>query len=228
MRSSFTFVLLFSLLAVCVSARWSNPSTSLVELNPLGVAVPYKWCGSSSDDATIDSIVSNEFPPVKGDTLVLNVTGNLTKVVTAGTYKISITVSGIPLPDITGDISDFRALPWQLGELNFTYSQEIPSEAPSGSYTVKISAEDQDKKQIFCISIAFSLSAQPGQPDIRLSSAVRKADDAEADATIAFEASSRPISGLRVPAANNRGVRAQLTMPSMPTMKPMKGGKRNL
>ena len=149
MRAVFSVVLLLAVLAVCVSA----------------VSVPYKSCGSSTDDATLTSIVSNEFPPVKGDNLSLNVTGNLTKNVTAGQYTIAITVGGFPLPDLTGDISSFRALPWPVGELNFTYSQDIPSAAPSGSYVVKISAVDQDSDQIFCISIAFSLKAQAAGDD---------------------------------------------------------------
>jgi len=142
-----TLVLVFALLAVCVSA----------------VAVPYKWCGSSSDDATVDSIVSNEFPPNKGDTLQLNVTGNLSKEVTAGTYAIAIVVDGIvPLPTENGSISEFRDLPWPVGQLNFSYSRVIPTGAPSGSYVVRISAIDQDWTEIFCISVSFPLKKQDG------------------------------------------------------------------
>ena len=136
-------VLLLALLVACASA----------------VNVPYKWCGSSSDDATIQSIVSNEFPPSAGDTLTLNVTGNLSKQVTDGTYLIKIVVDGIiPLPSENASISTFRELPWPTGELNFSYSREIPSAAPAGSYVVTISAVDQDYVQIFCISVAFKLS----------------------------------------------------------------------
>ena len=142
---AFSFLLvLLSLLLACASA----------------VDVPFKWCGSSSDDATISSIVSNEFPPIKGDTLSLNVTGNLSKEVTSGTYAIGVTVGGISLPELTGDISAFLPLPWPTGPLNFTYAQTIPDIAPSGNYVVKISAVDQDGVQIFCISIAFALKAR--------------------------------------------------------------------
>jgi len=144
----FSFVLVLALLVVCASA----------------VSVPYKWCGSSSDDATIQSITSNEFPPKAGDTLTLNVTGNLSKEVTDGTYLIKIVIDGIiPLPSENGSISVFRPLPWPEGALNFSYSRPIPAAAPTGSYVVTISAIDQDYVQIFCISVAFKLSAADGQ-----------------------------------------------------------------
>ena len=88
-------VLVFALLAVCVSA----------------VPVPYKWCGSSSDDATLTSIVSNEFPPVKGDTLSLNVTGQSEQGGDVRPVHHRHHSGRLPLPDLTGDIDSFRPLP---------------------------------------------------------------------------------------------------------------------
>lgn len=216
---TFTFVvLLLAVLAVCVSAVRvpAGPSSSL----SLGVPVPYKWCGAATDDATIDSIVSNEFPPVAGDNLVLNVTGNLTKQVTSGTYTIAISVSGFPLPSITGDIAAFSPLPWGLGQLNFSYAQEIPSAAPPGSYLVKISAVDQDSKQIFCISITFTLSAQPGQAALTLQAVQSKAEELAVEA--ASSINQRPMANIKVPAINN----LRRTQHRMPAMKPIKSNRR--
>ena len=127
------------------------------------VAVPYKWCGRTGYDATIDSIVGNEFPPQKGDTLNLNVTGNLSKAVTDGTYNVSVVIDNlISLPLQTGNVSDFHPLPWPVDELNFTYSKTIPDGAPPGSYVVKIQAEDQDDTGIFCIQVSFTLKSRGG------------------------------------------------------------------
>ena len=188
------------------------------------VSVPYKWCGASTDDATLDSIVSNEFPPVKGDTLTLNVTGNLTKEVTSGTYTISVTVSGFPLPDITGDISAFRAVPWPVGELNFTYSQAIPSAAPSGSYTVKISAVDQDSNEIFCINIAFSLKAQLEEEDE--SPLLLPQDDQQSQQLVEQLLALRPIRRLQPIQSTVQRIKTDMRM--MPRMKPIKGNNRRL
>lgn len=135
-----TVLLLLSLLAVSVSA----------------VVVPFKSCGSSGDDATIYAISSNEFPPTPGDTLYLNITGNLTKQVTAGTYNISIVINGVfPLPVEYGDNSDFHALPWPVGQVNFTFSKVVSKAAGPGSYSVKIQAADQDGTEVFCLTVVF-------------------------------------------------------------------------
>jgi len=122
------------------------------------VDVPHKSCAGAHDDVNLTSIVSAVWPPVKGSMLSLNITGDNSKLITSGSYTINIRVNGIPLPDVTGDIKDFKALPWPVGDLNFSYSQDIPSIAPSGQYAIKISAVDQDKTEIFCITLTFSLS----------------------------------------------------------------------
>jgi len=122
------------------------------------VTVPYKSCAGAHDDANLTSIETTRWPPVKGAELALNITGNNSKIITSGTYTINIRVNGIPLPDIDGNIADFKPLPWPEGELNFTYTQEIPSIAPSGQYAIKISAVDQDKDEIFCITLSFTIS----------------------------------------------------------------------
>jgi hypothetical protein len=120
----------------------------------------YTLCSAKDADVNIQNITANVWPPIKGQTLVLNVTGNNTKEVTSGTYDIKITVGGIPLPDITGNIDVFKPLPWPVGDLQFQYKQDIPSAAPSGNYVIKISAVDQNKHQIFCLSLTFALKAE--------------------------------------------------------------------
>jgi len=209
-----TLVLVFALLAVLASA---------VQLpDPVDVAVPYKWCGKAGDDATITSITSNEFPPVKGDVLSLNVTGNLSKEVTDGKYTIAASVGGFPLPDIDGPISLFRSLPWSTGELNFTYSQLIPAAAPSGSYSVKISAVDQNKTQIFCISIAFQLKAADG--DVVLRSISEKSGNLQNELLLAASKAGQ----LNVRAPSSRIQPVSRPDMKMPKMKPVNNNNRRV
>jgi len=209
-----SLVLVFALLVVFASA---------VQLpDPVEVSVPYKWCGKAGDDATITSIVSNEFPPVKGDTLSLNVTGNLTKEVTDGTYVIAVSVGGFPLPDINGPISKFRSLPWSTGELNFTFSQLIPSAAPSGSYSVKISAVDQNNTQIFCITVAFQLKAADEHLTLRAIS--DKSDHLHNELLVA--ASKSEQLNVRAPSSPIQSIR-RVDM-KMPKMKPVHNNNRRV
>ena len=120
----------------------------------------YKSCATSDSDLNILNITANEWPPEKDTDLLLNVTGNNSKLVKSGTYSIAIKVDGLPLPDIDGNIDVFHPLPWPVGDLAFTYSQNIPASAPSGSYALKMSAEDQDKHEVFCITLTFHVGKQ--------------------------------------------------------------------
>jgi len=122
------------------------------------VDVSYKLCGSKNH-MNISSIESNAWPPIKGQNLNLNVTGSLDEDVSDGKYTISIKIDGFPIPALKGDISDFKALPWDQGAFDFTYTQEIPSSAPSGSYSLTIQANDQNDSSILCVDLAFTLSS---------------------------------------------------------------------
>lgn len=132
----------------------------------LAVDVPYKTCGNGH--LTPSTVESNVWPPVKGQDLVLNATGTLDEDVTDGKYTINVKVDGFPLPAITGSISQFKPLPWQKGPFNFTYTQSVPSEAPSGSYSLQLVAKDQLSSSITCVALSFTLSNM-GEPSVSAS-----------------------------------------------------------
>ena len=147
MRFSSSSCLLFCL--VVALAFWSASA----------VDPSWKSCASAGADVVLLNITSNEWPPEKGDSLKLNVTGNNSKVVTNGMYTIKIHIDGIPFPAETGNISDFHPLPWPVGLLQFGFHQDVPSSAPTGNYALEISAVDQDKHEVFCVSLAFKVGA---------------------------------------------------------------------
>jgi len=125
------------------------------------VPVPdWKSCASSDYDVNITDLEANVWPPQKGKDLIVNITGVNSKNITSGTYEIAIKCDGIPLPSIDGDIDTFHALPWLVGNLSFTWTQAIPSAAPSGKYTLKVSAVDQDKHGIFCLTVQTTIKSE--------------------------------------------------------------------
>jgi len=133
----------------------------LVLLISFCVAVPVKYTLCSKPDASlkITSVDANEWPPKKGTTLNVTVAGVLGKEVTKGTYTVKIKVSGFPLPAENGDVDTFKPLPWMTGDISFTFVTDIPAESPSGTYSIEISAVDQDNAQIFCVDLSFNLAA---------------------------------------------------------------------
>lgn len=133
-------------------------SVSFLADHGFAVNVPFKACSSSSHLA-LQTVTADVWPPAKGATLSLNVTGNLDEPVSSGKYQVTVKLDGIKLPiDISGSISDFKPLPWANGTLSFTYSQDIPASTPGGSYLVQINAQDQAGADLICLQIAFKES----------------------------------------------------------------------
>jgi len=124
------------------------------------VPVPYGLCSSAGAHIRIISVQSDVWPPVSGQTLHVNMTGTVNKNITSGEYTINVALDGIPVPPITGDIDNFKPLPWMAGPLNMIFPQDIPSGIPKGTTcTIEISAVDQDKTQLFCIKLSFTFEA---------------------------------------------------------------------
>jgi len=121
--------------------------------------VVYKSCASSNAHLSIANITANVFPPQKGVDFNVTVNGTLDEDVTDGTWTASVSYEGFPLGHDSGKISEFKPLPWAKGVFDFTYSFDIPSATPGGSYKVELSAVDQSKSQLFCIDISFSITS---------------------------------------------------------------------
>jgi len=144
---------------------------SLLVISVYSADVPFKLCSSKPELIIDPPVVANEWPPTKGDTMMINVTGQLSKTLTSGEYSIVIQWDGIKLPAITGDINEFAPLPWDMGNITLHINQDVPSDSPAGSYVLTISATDQDSMQIFCVVVSFNLLdslALPIPPHLRV------------------------------------------------------------
>jgi len=123
----------------------------------VGVVPPYRTCSSATAHLKIDTVEVNEWPPVSGDTLEVNMIGSVDETVTAGTYAIDVTLDGIAIPPITGNIDTFKPLPWDQGAITMSFPQDIPGGILSGTTCkLQISAVDQQKEQLFCITMSFT------------------------------------------------------------------------
>jgi len=133
----------------------------------LSVAFADIWtnCGSSSDDLQIDTVAISPDPPQIGKTLTIIATGTLSTSVTSGSVFVSIIYDGfLPVLNNTFSLCTLAQqlgikCPLAQGPVGIKVSQMIPALAPSGSYTGKILATDQNSKEIACISLSFSMSA---------------------------------------------------------------------
>lgn len=158
--ATLALLLLVSLFVSISAMRTPHPAAVLARSpTPSAVTVPFKWCGASTDDATISSVTSNVYPPAPQDTMTVNITGSLTTPVSGGGYSIDIQFDGQPLPELSGELSELHSLPWPVGDLNLTYTTEVPEDAESGHYVVTASAHDEKSVQIFCFSLSFDIGS---------------------------------------------------------------------
>ena len=132
------------------------PSSSPLPL-PLLVSL-CAGCGGKSDHLNVTLVTANMWPPAIGQDLSLNITGVLDKTETDGQWTVSAKVDGIPVPSVGGDISTFQSTPWNKGAFSLSYSVTIPSILPSGDYSARVVASDQDKEEIFCATLSFSMA----------------------------------------------------------------------
>jgi len=117
----------------------------------------YTNCGSSGDDFQVSSVVITPSPPVKGHSLTVNSTGSVTKEITNGTVTLKLTFDGFTVSTTNVPFCQEATCPVLVGSHSFSVTESIPSNSPSGSYAAKVSAVDQNNKEIFCVSIAFTL-----------------------------------------------------------------------
>lgn len=117
-------------------------------------------CGSSSDILSDVSVSISPNPPVKGKTLTVDASGTISSEITSGNINAVIDVLGIPVINKNIDLcsaSPKVTCPIPAGQHSLEVSQLIPSSVPSGEYTGKVVATNQDGQQIACVNLKFSL-----------------------------------------------------------------------
>jgi hypothetical protein len=117
-------------------------------------------CGTSSDILSDVSVTITPNPPVKGKTLTVDASGKIASEITSGNINAVIDILGIPVINKNIDLcsaSPKVTCPIPAGQQSLELSQLIPSSVPSGDYTGKVVATNQDGKQIACVNLKFSL-----------------------------------------------------------------------
>jgi len=129
------------------------------------VPVKYGLCNTNPSHLTILTVESDEWPPKKGEDLSVTFNGTMDETVTSGEYTVGIKFDGFPLPSSSGDINDVHPLPWNKGPIAFTFPVDFPASAPSGSYSVTVSAKEQTNTQLFCVELNFNLLEELGNEE---------------------------------------------------------------
>lgn len=135
-----------------IAQSFSKP---LIDTTQLGasVPVPYTNCGASSDEIFISNITCSAWPPVLGTKSNLDINLVSRELISGGTYTASVSLNGFPIVNKSGDISKYFKLPIQPGPVTITKDLNIPNIGIHGAVGLKLSAQDSNGNELFCVSL---------------------------------------------------------------------------
>ena len=110
---------------------------------------------SDSGSFAIDYLKIDDVVKVKVPTNI-EAAGTFNKAITSGTVNVVVKYGWLKVVDRVEDFCGFIGCPvsgYTVAKKEFT----IPGSAPTGGYTIKLEAFDQDKALIFCVSGSFTL-----------------------------------------------------------------------
>lgn len=119
-----------------------------------GKSPKFTSCGKGS--MTINDVTISPYPMRKGKDVTITANGFSGSAITDGHYEVSVSFIGMEVTKKHGNpCKDFDGLecPAAAGPVSASYTVKIPESAPAGAYKIKLSAVDQDKNDLFCISM---------------------------------------------------------------------------
>jgi len=134
--------------------------TALVATNnvPRVDGFPFKICPNSPPDFSVQNLNVFPDPPVKGSNIVMELEGYVDEQLTSGSnFIVDVLYLGVEIFSETINMDTATILPAGPGNLTLNYSVLIPKIAPSGSYVIPLTFNDQTGTEIGCISVAFQL-----------------------------------------------------------------------
>lgn len=119
-------------------------------------------CSKDSDKLKIGKVSVSPDPPKKGDTLMIKANVTFNEQVTSGELKVNLAINKIPFISTNLDLCDTisqagLSCPISAGSHTLTVSQQIPDEAPSGSYTGNQYLYDQNNNELACVALTLKL-----------------------------------------------------------------------
>jgi len=123
-----------------------------------------KMVDCSPQDAPVQLVGVKLFPDpaVTGEDFVLTISANSSIPIKRGIVYIWVTKWNIPVHFERDELCDKTdSCPIAAGHVfKFSHGQNLPSATPTGAYSVKITAWDQDNLTLFCARVDFDIKAK--------------------------------------------------------------------
>jgi len=130
-------------------------ATGLAVATPAAAAsLPFTECGTDTP-AHVTAIGADPSPLQAGRNVTVTLRGSLSEKVTGGTYDGRISYLGAPLLHTSGNLADVVHLPLPAGKFSLHKRFMVPAQAPSGRYTLHLTATNQHDRQLLCVNVPF-------------------------------------------------------------------------
>ncbi|CAA7041781.1 unnamed protein product [Microthlaspi erraticum] len=121
-------------------------------------ATSFHYCDKKLDPVKVKGVEISPYPVVSGKAATFKILGSTVENISGGKVVIKVSLFGIPVHTETHDLCDETACPISPGSLVLSHSQTLPSFAPPGTYTLKMTINDKNGGRLTCISFKFKIT----------------------------------------------------------------------
>jgi len=123
----------------------------------------FSWqsCGTSSDQFQVSSVIMAPYPAQSGQNVTVHSQGYQDETISGGTWDTKIYWHGFEVQEDSGSVCILIPncpCPCPAGHYTTSQSLYVTSLAPSGQYTGKYVATDQNGAELACISYTFEIA----------------------------------------------------------------------
>ncbi|KAF3329838.1 Phosphatidylglycerol/phosphatidylinositol transfer protein [Carex littledalei] len=132
-------------------------SLVLLASSLLASAVSVEYCNKRANYAvTVSSVDIIPNPVVRGEPATFNISASTDGSVTGGKLVIDVNYFFFHVHQETHDLCEETSCP-ATGNFAIAHQQTLPSYTPPGSYTITMTMQDSEGKQLTCITFGFSI-----------------------------------------------------------------------
>ena len=117
-----------------------------------------KYCNNKANYIVkVNGLDINPYPISKNKNTTFAISATTAEPITGGKLVIDVTYIWFHVRTEEHDLCTETSCPVESGDFVVSHSQELPGYTPPGSYTLKMTMVDENKKELTCITFDFSI-----------------------------------------------------------------------
>ncbi|KAL2503259.1 MD-2-related lipid recognition domain-containing protein/ML domain-containing protein [Forsythia ovata] len=105
----------------------------------------------------VSGVEIDPYPVSRGKNTTFSISASTEKPISGGKLTIDVTYFIFHVHSENHNLCTETSCPVSVGDFVISHSQKLPGITPPGSYTLKMTMVDENKKQLSCITFDFSI-----------------------------------------------------------------------